>query len=306
MRVTLHVGLHFAGAPRLMAGLRANNPVFEANGTFVPRQKDYRAPVADILHKLDGLPPIEAEQIDLLSQILKNRKISHLVMSDVLWAGALDAAFSEGRLYADLGATVARVAELFDTSDVRIAISLRDPVGFVADALATPQLAGKMTPFLRTCDTATLGWERGLRELRAALPMSAMVVWREEDAPLIWPRVLRDLGRLPPGAAVARAYAPLRPILSDTGLRELFGEVASNPPCDDSAFENLVRRYLAEFAIPDNVRDGPARSVNIAGWSQDTLHDITQRYWAQTAAFAKEEGVTLIAPLTQGEDAQGA
>ncbi|GAA3866849.1 hypothetical protein [Celeribacter arenosi] len=306
MRVTLHVGLHFAGAPRLIAGLRANNPAFEAGGTFVPRQKEYRAPVADILQKLDGLPPIEAEQIELLSQILKNRKTSHLLMSDVLWAGALDAAFSEGRLYADLGVNVARVAELFDTSDVRIAISLRDPVGFVSDALSTPELAGKMTPFLRNCDTATLGWEQGLQELRAALPTSSIVAWREEDAPLIWPRVLRELGRLPRDAPVARSYAPLRQILSAKGMRQLFGEVASTPPVDDIAFENLVRRFLAEFAVPDNLPDRPVGSVNIPGWSQEAYHGITQRYWAQTAAFGKEEGVTFIAPLSEGEDSEGA
>lgn len=292
MRIALHLGVHFAGTPRLLASLRANKEALELRGTQVPHVHTYRKPVLDLLADLDGLPPIGPEQDRLLASITEGTP-RQLVLADPDWASPLGAAFADGRLYARIAAHAPRVIELFEGQDLHLSLAIRNPAFFVNEALVKDKHVGAVHQFLRWSNPDNLSWIPVIDALRKAVPDAPLTVWCEEDTPLIWPRILRTVGGLREDDKLRTSFSALRNLMRPEGLNRLHAYVRTYPPADDAQTEQVILAFLDKYGIESAMK---APSV-VPDWTAQTIRTISDHYERDIDLLAARDDIDMILPL---------
>lgn len=295
MKVTLHIGLHFTGKPILIESLAANHAALEQVNTSVPSWRSYSKPIKALIHKLDGLPPIGAEEDALLAQIISKSEPKHLIMSDPNWASPSDDIFLGGMLYRDIGKHTREVTELFSTSDLRISLAVKNPAFFVSDAVKQKKNSGPINNFLRWADPLMLSWVDVVDKLQAAAPDIPITMWCEEDAALIWPTVLRTIMGTPPDAPIDAGHAALAPLLQPEGLQRFLAFIEKYPPKSQEKLEKIALAFLDKYATETALLP----QCDVPTWSAETILDVTENYEEDIATLAARDNINFILPAQQ-------
>lgn len=293
-RVHLHIGLHFAGTTRIVEGLRQNSQGFAERDIRTPPARLYRRAMTELLERLDGLPPIEAEEIALLDEILQGNAAKTVIMADANWASPLAEALHADRLYPDIGTRVAPIAELFESSDLRLSLALRNPAVFAQNLQDSGKARGATSSFLRSVQPENLRWHDTVEALRNALPNVPLTLWCEEDTPLIWPRVMRQIAGLPNDAKLRGGFAALRDLIQPEGLKRLQVFLTKHPPETDAQYERTVLAFLDKYGKEDAL-DEPC---DLPGWDAGVIDMVTQHYEEDIAKLSARDDITFLLPAT--------
>jgi hypothetical protein len=126
----------------------------------------------------------------------------------------------------------------------------------------------------------------------AALANQPLVVWCNEDTPLIWPEVLRSLAGLPPEAELAGDFALLDAIMAPEGMTRMRAYLEAHPPRNAAQRRKIVTAFLDKFGLAEHIE----MDVALPGWDAALIDDITAAYDADAAEIAAMPGVQFIAP----------
>ncbi len=195
-------------------------------------------------------------------------------------------------LYPQLHLRMAGLANVFPSDICTFHVALRNPATLVPELLARANVTD-YDALMGDTDPLDLRWRPVLLRLLDAAPDAGLVLWCNEDTPLLWPDILR---------AVA----------GDDGPDPLEGE-------DDMLVQLLPDAALARFREFVDTRDGPLRpdqrqrvtaaflrkfaraeemevSVDLPGWSQGLVEEMTEAYDADVAEIAALPGVVFMLP----------
>lgn len=293
-QVTFHIGVQFSTGRDILLSAKANANLLRARDISLPPIRKARKIIDETLRRLDGMPPIPEEQDALLAELTAPGKVAHLVLDDDLRAGSLRDLFTGPTLYNGIETRIAPVAELFSNTSFRLSLALINPAVFLDRALASGTAIRALQSFVEAAHPAELSWREMVQRLRRAMPDVPLTIWCDEDAPLIWPRVLRHLFALPQHATPEARLLPLQPLLEPEGLTRLRAYLAKFPPETDAQYERVILLFLDKYGIEDAL----SPRCDIPGWDSAKIAEVTARYEDDIAALAQEEGVTLILPDT--------
>lgn len=297
MRVNLHIGMHFTRTARLVKAMRENEKVNANHGVISPPVKSYRTKINAELARLDGLPPTRDESRALVSQIMGEGDVRSAILIDEAWSGKIETAFADEMLYSNAGENVRRVVELFQTEDVRLSMALINPATYIAGVLSVKRAVGQARWFVRNVDPASISWKTTVDRLLAEVTDIPVTLWAEEDTPLVWARILRNLGELPQDTEIRAPYAALREVLTPEGMTLFKTFIEKFPPKSPQTEERAIMAFLDKYSAAPvyDPEDG------LEGWDAEALATITERYEADIATLAEHPRVTLIQPhLTNG------
>jgi hypothetical protein len=293
-QVTLHIGVQFSSGRDILLSARANAQLLREQGVFLPPIRKARKTIDETLRRLDGMPPIPEEQTELLTSLTGPGEVRHLVLDDDLRAGSLRDLFNGPALYNGLETRIAPTAELFSQTQFRLSLALINPAVFLDRALASGNATRTLQSFAETADPTRLSWREMVQRLRRAMPEVPLVLWCDEDAPLIWPQVMRHLFALPQGAILKARLQPLQPLLEPEGLTRLRAYLEKFPPDTHAQYERVILLFLDKYGIEDAL----SPRCDIPGWDSAKIAEVTARYEDDIVALAQDEGVTLILPDT--------
>ncbi|MCA0044522.1 hypothetical protein [Celeribacter litoreus] len=228
----------------------------------------------------------------MLTRVFGRNRSHRALLADDRLASPLRSAFDGSFLYPSIGERVRQFAELFYSSKLQISLSLLNPAAFIHYALVTSSTSKHIEKFLGRVPPEAIGWYDTVMSLKAANPDVPIVLWAEEDAPFIWPRVLRKLAYLPEGTPLNGYHAPLIPLLEDEGLARLQDHLKNAPPPSDEAFEEVISDYLEKFGMVEKL----SPRCEIPGWDDRIIADVTARYEEDLERLAQEDGIEVIAP----------
>ncbi|SFJ35825.1 hypothetical protein [Celeribacter neptunius] len=295
--VNLHIGVHFTANGYLPENVQENEERLKANGIYTPTMRHARAVILSMLEQLDGLPPIKPEEEEVMMRLLGQPSAGKLFLSDDRWSASLRDSFSGDMLYSEIAERVAPVTELFASSDLQISLSLINPAVFLYNSLTSGTAQSRIQGFLERVDPETLRWRDTIAALRSAVPDVPLLIWCEEDAPLIWPRVLHKLFNLSGDQPLTGALAPLRPLLEDEGFIRLDAYLRSHPPETQAQYEQVILLFLDKYGRPDVL----APRCDIPGWDDIDIEAVSAHYEEDIAELAQSEGITFLLPGTQAE-----
>jgi len=292
MQAVFHLGAHGTDDGRLVRCLVRSRGLLEAEGVSVPTPLRYRKLLRETLARLRGGETDAETRAAIMEAVLDDGpRPGRLILSGDSFLGIASRAVTGGRLYPAARRRAAGLANLFPEDACEFHIAIVHPAALLTALLARPD-ADEIAAALEGTDPAALRWTPVVAALCEAVPDARIVVWCHEDAPLIWPEVLRTLIGRPRFPALDGEGELVDGLLTPEGRAELARRLAPLGPGDIAARRAAVADCLTSHALPGAL-DIP---LALPGLEADAVARLTEAYEAELADIATFPGVEVIRP----------
>lgn len=285
MEIVFHVGAHFTDEDQIARVLLKNRAKLAEQGIIVPWARQYRFLFRDLLSRLGGQRASPEMQDMLLDALMAEDEPERVVLLHDEFLSYLPDAVAEGRLYPGGAARLAALRHIFPEIPVSFCLATRNPATFLA---AWRAAAGSD---VAVPDVRELRWSDLVAEVRDAVPDSPVTVWCHEDAPVVWPEILREISGHAEGTALTHLDEILMPLLTDEGFERLTAFLAERPPASPTARRRAVAAFLGRFPRPDALEV----EVDLPGLTDELLEEVTAAYDKDLVRIAGMPGVRLLA-----------
>lgn len=291
MQVILHTGAHYTDEDRLMKCLLRNKADFAKRGIAVPGPGKYRKLLKDTFEALkDGTPSPEARDV-LMDAMLDDEKADRLILSNTHFFGAPRAAVRRGILYPMAPARIVNMRQLFPYDQVEIFMAIRNPTSFLP-AVFNHSPKDQFEDFMGGVDPREIRWSDTLALIREAAPDVPITVWCNEDTPLIWAQIIRDLAGLEHGEKIIGGFSLLTDIMSQEGMKRFRGYLKEHPVMTEMQKRRVISAFLDKFAIEEELEE----ELDLPGWDDQLVEEMTDIYDDDVFRIQRIPGVQMITP----------
>lgn len=289
MQVCFHMGAHHTDGDRLVKSLLKNKGPLANEGVDVPGPSRYRKVLAEVVQKLKGQPADAETQAFLRKEILDVENPARLVLSHDNFLGVAARALEGDQLYRLAPSKALILRNLFPEDQVEFFIGMRNPATLVPALFAA---SGKrdLAAFLGGTNVRNLYWSDMVGAIRDVLPDCPVTVWCNEDTPLIWPSVMREITAQAPQFRFKGGLDVLAEIMAREGMKRLRGYLGSHPPQTEIQRRRIIAAFLEKYAIDEAIEE----EIDMPGWTQELVEDLTQSYEDDVAEIARIPGVTVL------------
>ena len=291
MQVVFHCGVHGTDLYRMVKTLLQNRDWLTQNGIEALTPNRHRDVFNEALSALDGGPATpEMEQV-MLDAVLESDHPRRIICSTPSFLGKAERAIAPEGLYFTAGEKMAALANLFPSAEIEFFLALKNPatlIPFVLSQEGTPSYGETM----RGVDLGRLRWAPAIRRMLAALPGHRIVLWCHEDTSLIWPEVVRRIATMPTDVPLKAGLQVLGDILRPEGIQMIRDEMARQERLTVETRRAIFSAALARYALPEHMEV----TVNLPGWTQDLVDEISDLYDEDVAQIAALPGIEFITP----------
>ncbi len=294
MQIVLHAGAHVTDEGRLLKSLLRNAAPFAARGISVPHPSLYRASLRHAVTAQGGAAVDGAAmRRQLLAQVQSDGQPEpeRLILSFEHLFAKPTHVLDGGMLYRRASDRLAAIADLFAGDTITLFLGLRNPASFLP-ALAAQADAAKFAGYLARTDVHELAWSRLIVDLRRTLPAIDIVAWANEDTPLIWGTLLREMAGIEPNVKITGAFDLLAELMTREGMSRFRSYLKEHPVMTEMQKRRVISAFLDKFVQRDQI----VEVVDLDGWTDDLVADVTEGYEEDLYTIARIPGVTLIAP----------
>lgn len=290
MQVAFHLGVHATDEDRLIRSLLRNREALSRQGVSIPAPGRYRAVIRQML--APARIPVSAEtDRPLLARICDDDAPRRLILSHDAFLGLPARAITNEGFYGRAGRRAAALAGLFPEAGCEFHMALRNPATLLPTLLA---LSGgsDYTGFMQDLDPLRLSWVPVVQQIRQSVPRARLVLWCDEDSPVLWGDLLQRLAG--PGAALLAHGRTdrIEPLLSETGRARLRSALAAGPALAGASLRAMMAAHLERHALPGALET----EICLPGWDSELVAEMTVNYDRDTAEIAAMEGVEMVLP----------
>lgn len=291
MQVILHTGAHYTDDDRLMKALLRNKGDFAKRGIAVPGPGKYRKLLKDTFDALkDATPSPEARDV-LIDAILDDGKADRLILSNTYFFGAPRASVRRGILYPKAPARIANMRQLFPYDQVEMFMAIRNPTSFLPAVFAhSPK--DEFDDFMGGVDPRDIRWSDTLTLIREAAPDVPITVWCNEDTPLIWSQIIRDMAGLEHGEEIRDGFSLLADIMSVEGMKRFHAYLKTHDDMTEMQQRRVISAFLDKFALEDELEE----ELDLPGWDDQLVEEMTDIYDDDVFRIQRIPGVQMITP----------
>jgi hypothetical protein len=291
MQLVLHTGAHYTEEERLLKSLLANKPQLSQDGTIVPGPSTYRGLFRDTLNAMYKSSVSAGARDVLLDAVLDDSDAKRVILSDANFFRTPATAVIDGMLYPAAPVRMMRMAQLFPEDQIEIFMGIRNP------ATLLPILHGVSADnsdahFWGTRDPADIKWSETLALLRDSAPEIPVTVWCNEDAPLIWGKIMREMAGVPDAAKLEGEFDLLETIMTPEGMKRFRTYMASHPEISGTQVQRVIAAFLDKFAMEDAIEE----ELDMPGWTDDLVEEMTESYDQDVLRIQQIPGIRMIMP----------
>ncbi|MDO5705045.1 MAG: hypothetical protein Q4G49_08240 [Paracoccus sp. (in: a-proteobacteria)] len=287
MQVAYHIGVHGTDGDRMLKTLLNNRGWLLTNRTEVVTPNRHRGVFEEALAALNGGAATPEMEDIMLDAVLDSDDPRRVIFTSASFLGVPARAVGPEGLYPQIGARIAALANLFPSATAEFLVAIRNPATLIPDVVALH--GGDYGSLMGGVDPLTLTWLPTVQRMAAGAQGRRLVVWCHEDVPLIWPDVVRLVGGIPDDAPLPGGLLYLHEILGDQGLRELRAALAGRN-LSVGERRDLYSDHLQRNALPEMVE----QEITLPGWTQETVDQISARYYDDLAQIAALSGVEFV------------
>lgn len=288
MRIVYHLGAHCTDEERLVRCLLKNRAALAEEGILVPSPTRYRRLLRDTAVQLKGETASIETQALVLEQIMDEDSADRLILS---WESFLS--FPQwalrGQLYSFAGERIRAFAQIFPQIEAEFHLSIRNPATFLP-ALYEKQKAKTYAEFTEGTDVTSVRWSHVVHQIVAQNPGVPLVIWSDEDTPLIWPEVLQAVSGHSDAVQLEDTDELLSMLMSADGLARMRNYLDGHPPTSIQQRRRITSAFLEKFALPDRLE----MRFELPGWTAGMVEEMTARYHEDIEAIRQIPGVSFI------------
>lgn len=291
MQIAIHFGAHCTDEDRLIRTLLKNRDILSKEGIVVPGTGRYRQIMRKTMQASDGsLASPDAEQA-LLDAILDVDEAQRVVLSYENFICVPGRVLAQGTLYPMIGARAKIYAAMFPGQECEFFLAMRSPATLIPALMAKAE-TDDYHALLNGCDPLTLRWSEAVIAMREGAPDVPVTVWCDEDTPLIWPEVLREVSGHDPSTVLNGTLDILADIMTAEGLTRLRTYLDENPSATEAQRRRIVSAFLSKFVRTEAVEI----ELDLPGWTEDYVAELTENFDDDVETIARLPGVTFISP----------
>ncbi|MGC1497053.1 MAG: hypothetical protein WA790_14675 [Sulfitobacter sp.] len=291
MQLVLHTGAHYTEEDRLLKCLLHNKEIFAKRGIVVPGPSNFRGLFRDTLNAMHKAPPGADARDILLEAALDDATADRLILSDPNFFRTPATAVMEGELYRDAPKRMMHMAQLFPDDDIEIYLAIRNPASLVP-ILFDKAMDQKHAAFWGKRGPLDLRWSETLTNIRAAAPEIPITVWCNEDLPLIWSQVIREIAGLDVQDKITGGFDLLATIMSKEGMQRFRTYMDNHPEMSEIQKRRVIAAFLDKFAIDDEIEE----ELDMPGWTEALVDEMSDIYDDDMETIQRIPGVTMITP----------
>ena len=230
MQVVIHAGAHITDEDRLVNTLITNRDMLAENGTNIPHPNTYRKLIRDVLQTAQQTGISSDTRDVMLDAILKGDAKDRVILSNPGFFGTPKMAVSSGQLYLATEHRLKMFKTIFEGDSLELFMAVCNPATFLpAVYKKTPH--NSFDEYMRHVDPRMIRWSEMLTRVRDAYPDLPITVWCNEDLPLVWSQVLREMAGIDPTVAIQGEFSLLHEIMTPGGLKRFKAYLKSHPAC---------------------------------------------------------------------------
>ena len=291
MQVVFHLGAPCTDAGLMLQSLAKNRARLAEDGILAPSLPRYRPLLRDTMRALKGQTASPEVQEALLDAIVDELEVDRLIFSDPRLVCIHRLVVQGAQIWPMIDRQVSGLRGLFPTSGVEIFIGLRNPATLIP-ALFHASRFSDFAEFSENMQPHAVTWSEMLRRLRMAHPDVPVTVWCNEDTPLLWGQILREITDVPFDYPLKGADDLIETIMDPTGFKRLQRDLSDNPAQSEIQRRRIVGAFLDRYAIEDEIEE----ELDLPGWTPDLVEHLSLTYDDDMAEIARIPGVTLLAP----------
>ena len=291
MQIVYHIGANCTDDDRLLKSLLKNAKAFLELGVTVPGPSRYRAIIRETIQNLDGATPATDTRDILLDAILDEAEADRLVMSHHSFICVPRRVFADGRFYGMAEQKILALAQLFPDDEIEIFLGVRNPATFVPAAFERVE-GMTFQEFLRGVHPGQIKWSDLITRIKSVCPQANITVWSNEDTPLIWAQLIREIAGVDPMTKISGGFDLLGQIMSAEGMKRFHSYLKSHPPRTEVQKRRIIAAFLDKYVIDDEVEE----EFDLPGWTEEMVDELTELYEEDLYAIERMAGVNFIAP----------
>jgi len=284
-----HFGLHCTDDDMLVRSLRRNGAALAAKGVLVPRPRRYRVPLGEFASAHRGAVPEDAAQAAFLTDTLGGGEAERIVLSHPNLVSMPAKIFDGQKLYGKIGQRAHWLRNLYPDNPCEFCLAIRNPATFIPAAMRLANVPD-YERFLGGLPLDRVRWPEVVRTLAAANPGCPITVWCNEDTPMIWPALLREIADIGPLDPMGGELDLLQTIMRPEGFRRMQEYLAQTPPQTEIQRRRVIAAFLDKYALDEAIEE----EVDLPDWTPAVIEEITQRYEEDLYVIARMPGVNLI------------
>lgn len=291
MQVIIHSGAHGTEEDRLLKTLLRNKDRFLKQGTVVPGPGKYRTLLKDCMAALQQGSAAEESRDVLWDAILEEDQADRVLLSNAHFFGSQRQSIAGSQFYPEAEARLLALQELFGVDQLELFIGIRNPAT-ILPALLENAHPNRKQEVLSQLDPYQLRWSDLFKRLRSAAPNVPITTWCFEDMPLIWGQIIRDISGLEMNERLAGGMDLLSAIMTREGMQRLRQYLGQHPEMTEVHRRRVFAAFLDKYAREEELEE----EIDLPGWTEEMVEDITDLYEEDVETLAHIPGVSLIAP----------
>lgn len=287
--VVFCVGAHATFGESLIKSIKKNDELLARHDTFSPAPKNYRALLRAARDKLNGSPASIETQDVLLAGMVGDDFIERLILSTPDLLAMPEWAIDEGLIYRKAGLRVQQMRNLFPDSKVHIYMAIQSPVKWIKRLYNVSKRAFSPSQIPHISPEKTR-WISPIRDIVASNPDISLNVWRDEDAPFIWPGIMREVAGLEFGTNMFGGLDVYSKSTTKEGTKRLRAYMAANPPRSEFQRMRVAQAFYEKYYY-DSKKFAEPHTMT---WTNEIVNDFESCYLEDCRHISQLPGVNFI------------
>ena len=291
INIVYHLGAPHTDNDQVTWSLRKDAAMLADNGIMLRRPKEYRPLIKEMILELKGDAPSIVDQENLLTSIIRNQQVDRLIMSDSRFLGVPAWMLYGGKFYQNAGKNTQTIRNLFPDNPCEFHLGISNPANFIP-AVFTGQTDKTYEKFIDGAELATVRWSEVIAQIQQQNPDCPITVWCNEDTPIVWPSILREIAGLDPQVRLQGELDVIQQIMSSDGVELLIKYLEERPGLTEVQRRRIRGIFLEKFYLDDAVEE----EIDLPGWTDDTIDALTDIYEDDIERIERMAGVNFISP----------
>lgn len=287
--IAYHLGAPFADNGMVTRSLRKNSKLLSEFGTMIQRPKTYHTLLSDMITKLSGSKATIEDQKSLLDAIVKQKDVDRLILSNPKFLGMPAWMFYRGTLYQNADNNISAIRNLFPDNPCELFLGIVNPASFISTSFKA-QKSKTYEEFLDGANITTVNWSNVIMRIQKMCPKCPITVWSNEDTPIIWPTVLREIAGFDSQTRLNGELDVVQEIISPDGFDRLTKYLDEHPELTEIQRRRTRAVFLEKFFINEAVEE----EIDLPGWTEETVALISENYEEDIRNIEHMPGVNFI------------
>ncbi|MCV2893877.1 hypothetical protein [Lentibacter sp. XHP0401] len=291
MQIVFHAGAHNTDEDRIIKCLLKNRPDFNALGINVPPPGRYRKLMHQTLLAMSEAPPSPDARDILIETILEEEPCERMLLSNENFFCVPNMALRGAQFYDKGHERVDLLSQLFAEDEIEIFLGICNPATYLPAQFRRTKF-DDFADMTFGADPRDLRWSDLVYRIRENNPNIALTVWCNEDTPLIWGQIIRELAGIDPNAKIKGGFDLISEIMSAEGMARFRAYLAEHTDMTEFQKRRVIAAFLDKFAREDMIEE----ELDLPGWTDALVDELTEIYDEDVFEISRIPGVNFIAP----------